>query len=123
MKRPNDDRASLWDMREAALEATTAIENVALETFLADNIRIRAIERLIEIVGEAANRVTREFRESHEAVPWAKIIGQRHILAHEYEEIDPKRLYYVVRDDLPTLIIFLDSLGLEPSLRERCSKN
>ena len=83
MKHPKDDRASLWDMREAALEAIDAIIGIDLNVFLADRIRIRAIERLIEIIGEAANRISREFRQTYDAIPWTKIIGQRHILAHE----------------------------------------
>lgn len=43
----------------------------------------RGVERRIEIIGEAAKRIAPVFREAHPEIPWAKIIAQRNMLAHE----------------------------------------
>lgn len=57
--RPEDrDPAYLWDMLEAAREVETMLEGRTLEAFLADRILLRAVERGIEMIGEAARRVS-----------------------------------------------------------------
>lgn len=116
MKPRKADEAFEWDMREAALEAMSVLEGRSAEEFLRDGIRIRAIERLIEIIGEAASRVSKEGRHRLSQIPWDKVIGQRHVLAHDYGQIDPKRLYDVVAVHLPPLIRELDGIGLDPSV-------
>jgi uncharacterized protein with HEPN domain len=63
-----------------------------------------ALTRLIEIIGEAANRVPEEFRQTHPDIPWMAIIGMRNRLIHGYDEVDPDFLWSVVSDDLPSLI-------------------
>ena len=60
-----------------------------------------ALTRLIEIIGEAANRVPEQFREDHSEVPWFEIIGMRNRLIHAYDEVDFDFLWSVVRNDLP----------------------
>jgi uncharacterized protein with HEPN domain len=63
-----------------------------------------ALTRLIEIIGEAANRVPAEFQEDHAEIPWMEIIGMRNRLIHGYDEVDFDFLWNVVRNDLPSLI-------------------
>ncbi len=73
-------------------------------------------ERCLEMIGEAARRVSSEFQEKHPEIPWREIIGQRNILAHEYGEIDYEILYRTAKEDIPALI---DILGeLLPPLEE-----
>lgn len=71
---------------------------------------LRAVERSIEIIGEAARRVTTEYQDGHPEIPWREIIGQRNILAHEYGQIDHNVLYKTVKEDIPTLISQLQNL-------------
>ena len=47
-----------------------------------------AVERHLEVIGEAAGRVSIEFRKTHSEIPWSRIVGQRNVLIHEYGEID-----------------------------------
>lgn len=115
MKQHKSDQAYLWDMREAALEAVEYLKGVTLDAFLTDPLRMRAIERTLEIIGEAAYHTSDETRKTHAEIPWQAIIGQRHVLAHEYGEIDSARLYTVVTLHLPRLIAILDATGLAPS--------
>ncbi len=87
------DAAYLWDMLQAAQEVLEMIGGRDLAAFLEDRVLIRAIERGVEIIGEAARRVSASFTEAHPEVPWRSIIGQRNILAHEYGRIDHELLY------------------------------
>jgi uncharacterized protein with HEPN domain len=63
-----------------------------------------ALTRLIEIIGEAANRTPQEFRDDHPEIRWIEIIGMRNRLIHGYDEVDFDFLWSVVRNDLPSLI-------------------
>ena len=67
-----------------------------------------ALVRLLEIVGEAGNRVPQEQRARIAAVPWSQIVGLRNRLIHGYDEVDFDILWRIVTDDLPTLIEALE---------------
>ena len=69
-----------------------------------------ALTRLIEIIGEAANRVPDEFQDDHPEIPWIEIIGMRNRLIHGYDEVDFDFLWNVVRNDLPSLIKQLNKI-------------
>ena len=69
-----------------------------------------SLVRLIEIVGEAATQVTREFQNRHPKIPWAQIVGMRNRLIHAYFDIDMDRVWKIVKDDLPPLIIELEKI-------------
>lgn len=69
-----------------------------------------ALTHLIEIIGDAANRVPEDFQESHAEIPWAQIIGMRNRLIHGYDEVDLNFLWSVVQNDLPGLIVQLEKL-------------
>jgi len=104
------DPAYLWDMLQAAREVEDMLAGKDMNTFLGDKVLLRAVERSIEIIGEAARRVTTEFQNTHPEVPWREIIGQRNILAHEYGQIDHSVLYKTVKEDVPALISQLQKL-------------
>lgn len=104
------DAAHLWDMLEAAREVETMLAGHDLASFLENRMLLRAIERSVEILGEAARRVSQPFRAAHSEVPWRLIIGQRNILAHEYGQIDHELLYKTAVEDIPALIGQLQAL-------------
>lgn len=109
--RPEEaDAAYLWDMREAAREALSFVKGVDKAQFLADRRLRLATERELEIIGEAARRVSADCQSAHPDVPWRQIIGQRNILVHDYGEIDPELVWNVVDRRLPELISVLDAL-------------
>ena len=108
---PEDrDAAYIWDMLQAAREVVSMLEEHDLTSFLSNRVLLLATERGVEIIGEAARRLSATFTSSHPEVPWRKIIGQRNILAHEYGQIDHELLYKTATDDLPALILQLESL-------------
>ena len=73
-----------------------------------------AVERQIEIIGEAARRVSKDFQEAHPEIPWRPIQAQRHVLAHEYGEIKHDRIWRVADVHIPELILLLAPLVPEP---------
>jgi len=111
---PNErDMAYLWDMRKYALEITEIIKGVPHTKFIENKTIRYAIERLLLIIGEAANHISREFREQHSTIEWAQIIGLRNILAHEYGEVKTDKIYLAATKSIPTLLE-----NLEPLLQE-----
>lgn len=110
MKPLERDAAYLWDMLDAAKQAADLSADFDLDRLLKD-IRTRyAVERVLEIIGEAARRVSQETRAAHPEIPWTGIIGFRNVLAHEYGAIDYRRLYTVLREGVPELITALENI-------------
>jgi uncharacterized protein with HEPN domain len=105
MRPENPDLAYLWDMQEAAKEITEFMEGVNLERFQSDKMRRRAIERQLEVIGEAARRVSAAFQTAHAEIPWKLVIGQRHVIAHDYGDIIVERLYGVAANRIPELML------------------
>ena len=110
MKPGDRDAANLHDMLEVALEARELVAETQAEAFLNDRVRVRALERMLELIGEAARRVTPVGQAEHPEIQWRRIIGQRNILAHEYGRIDPMLLYKTAREDMPSLIAALERI-------------
>lgn len=109
--RPEErDAAYLWDMLNAAREAHMTVESATCDTFMDDWLRRRALERTLEILGEAARKVSTEFQSTHPDIDWRGLIGQRNVLAHEYGRIDHHLLFEAANDRLPPLIARLQDL-------------
>ncbi len=112
MQPDRDDRAYLWDMLDAAQAVREFVVGKTAHDYLADRMLRAAVERQIEIIGEAARRVSNELREAHPEIPWHAIIGQRNILAHEYGEVRHEKVWGVATDRIPELIRVLESMGI-----------
>jgi len=110
MRNESSDIALLYDMLDSARSVQNMIKGMNLEKYKDDRRTRRAVEREIEIIGEAARKVTRLFMDKHPEIPWRKIIGQRHKLAHEYGEIQDEILYKVATIHIPELICLLEPL-------------
>jgi len=104
------DPAFLWDMLDAGRTIVNMTASVTFEQYLADRKLQLAVERAIEIIGEAARRVSESFKAAHPEIPWPPIIAQRHILAHEYGEIQQDRIWRVAKTHVPALITQLEPL-------------
>ena len=117
--RPEErDPAHLWDMLEAARTLLDFTEGVTQEEFLATGrdreIRRLAVERKLEILGEAARRVRSHFRDEHPEVPWREIVGLRNVISHEYDKVNYTEIYRIVRQRIPQLITLLKPLVPPP---------
>lgn len=104
------DPGLLWDMREAAKEVVEFTQSQNFAGFCKDKKLRYAIERLLLIVGEAASKVSPDFKEKHPQIPWKSIIGQRHVLAHEYGEVLVERVWQAASKSVPDLLHLLKPL-------------
>ena len=86
------------------------VEGATLDDFTPESVLRLAVERAIELIGEAARRVSAEFRAQNTEIPWRDIIGQRNVIAHEYGEVDPRRLWQTALHDTRALIEVIDTL-------------
>lgn len=109
-----DDRAYLWDMLTAAKAVVGFVQGRTLDEYVADLMLRSAVERQVEIIGEAARRVSKDFQGAHPEILWRPIQAQRHVLAHDYGEIKHDRLWRVAVEHVPALITLLEPLVPAP---------
>ena len=108
---PGDrNAANLWDMRESAKLIKEFTHGETLHSFSNDRKLRSAVERQLEIIGEAARKVSVEFQVAHPEIPWRNIIGLRNLLIHEYGEVKVDRVWLIVASDLDSLISHLEAL-------------
>lgn len=104
------DDACLLDMLIHARRARSFTESATLEGFVSDVKLQAATLHVLQIVGEAASRVSPDFRGSHPEIAWERIINLRHRLVHDYPRIELPKIWTVVRDHIPPLIGALEPL-------------
>ena len=107
MQPEQKDAGYLWDMLDAARTVEQLCSGQDFTQYSKDRKTQLAVERSLEIIGEAAARVSASFRNAHSEIPWRQIIGQRNVLIHEYGEIKQERIFKVVKENIPQLIDLL----------------
>ena len=110
------DIASLYDIQESARLALAYLEGIDLESFVHDNQVQDAVIRRLEIIGEAARRVSEETRAAYPALPWRQMIGMRNQMIHMYDGVDIDAVWRTVQDDLPPLLAALQLLEASEDL-------
>jgi len=106
----HDDMTCLLQMRDHAREAVAYCAGKTREDMERDRILQLALVRLIEVVGEAAGRVSDSGRKKHDSLPWRGMIGMRNRLIHGYDAINTEVLWNTIQTDLPELIRKIDRL-------------
>lgn len=99
-----EDEERLRHILDAAREAISFTDGNTRESLDTDRQLTLALVKEIEIVGEAAFRMTEEAKAEIQQIPWPEIIGMRHRLVHAYFEIDHDIVWDTVRQNLPPLI-------------------
>ena len=100
----HDDVDRLGHMLAHAIEAIDLTRGRSRADLDRDRLLNLALVRLLEIVGEAANRVSPETQQRLSGVPWPAIVGLRNRLIHGYDEVDFDILWDIVTVDLPRLV-------------------
>ena len=104
------DLVYVGHMLDMAHKAVGKTRCLAREAYDADeNLRL-ALIHLIQVIGEAARQVSREYAETHTEVPWTEIIGMRHKVVHDYLNVDEDVVWQTATQDLPPLIALLERL-------------
>lgn len=103
-KPPKDVAVYFADMLAAARAVVAFVQGKTLGQYQSDLLLRSAVERQVEIIGEAARHIPKKRRDALPAIPWSGIIAQRHVLAHEYGEIMDERVWRVATVHVPALI-------------------
>ena len=114
MRSEKRDASYLWDMLEACQSITRLVQATTFEQLLGDEMRLRALERLFEIVGEAARRVSPGTRQAQPQVPWTNVIAMRNVVSHEYDRLDYRKMWDTATTDVPHLVEALRPLVPPP---------
>jgi uncharacterized protein with HEPN domain len=101
---PQRDLLYLGQMLDVSLQAISKVKGKDRKDFDEDeNLRL-ALTHLIQMIGEAARRLSEETKQNHPLIPWPNIIGMRNKVVHDYMEIDFDVVWSVVTLDLPVLV-------------------
>jgi uncharacterized protein with HEPN domain len=95
-------------MLDHGREALVHVHGKSRKDLEADRLRHLAVVHLVEIIGEAASRVSPAVQSEYPDIPWREIVGTRNRLIHGYDNIDDDQLWKILDKDLPDLIIKLE---------------
>ena len=100
---PRDFEVYLEDILQAIAKTRSYVAGLTRESFAQDSMGIDAVNRNLEIIGEAAKMVPESIRAEYPNIEWKKIAGLRDILAHHYFEVDLDIVWDILQNKLPTL--------------------
>ena len=106
----HDDQVSLQQMLDSTRKALYLAARHSRPSLDEDWVTTLALMQLLQIIGEAARRLSDGIRQQHPQVPWGQLIGLRNRLIHGYDTIDLDRLWEVLTVDLPQLATNLERI-------------
>ena len=103
MREPVRDKGRLEHMLDAIDRVLNFMEDKSFDDLSKDKIEYYGLVKCIEIDGEAAYKLSLDFKQANASTPWAVIEKMRHVLVHDYYMIDENEVKYVIEDDLRPL--------------------
>lgn len=100
----------LQDILDSINKIEQYISGDTAEEFKKDQLKIDAVVRNLEIIGEAANHISEEIIEKYSEIPWQKMISMRNKVLHEYFGVDEETLWKTITEDLPPIKEQLENL-------------
>ena len=115
MREPAKDKGRLEHILECVNNINEFVEGKTFEQIEGDKMCYFAIVYQLVIIGEAANMLTKEFREAHPPTPWREIVSMRNFIVHGYNVVDKNEVWSVIQDDLYPLKLqienYIDEIG------------
>lgn len=97
------NNAALLNMVKAMQSLQSFTKDRSFERYVTDELLRLGIEKALEILGEAANRLTPEFQAEHVEIDWRNIVGLRNAIIHQYDEIDYETIWKIATVQVPIL--------------------
>lgn len=97
------DKSRLEHILQAIERIRRYTKGKTFDDFIADDMMYYAVVKNIEIIGEALNMLTEEFRNAHPDTPWKLVNGMRNYIVYEYFQVDNNVVWDVITGDLPLL--------------------
>ena len=108
----HDDHVRFHDMLTMARKARVFCEGKTLADLHRDELLAYGVSRCLEIIGEAASKISQSTRSKFPSLPWQEIIGMRNRIVHDYTKIAYDIVWETVQNDLPPLIAELEKISL-----------
>ncbi|HPR16706.1 MAG TPA: DUF86 domain-containing protein [Candidatus Cloacimonadota bacterium] len=105
-----EDKIRIQHILDEIDNIQTFIGNVSYQEFIHDKKTVNAIIRSIEIIGEAASKISDDYKSNHSEIPWKQIVGMRNHLIHVYFDVDYQTLWQTVKSDIPDLKLLISNL-------------
>jgi uncharacterized protein with HEPN domain len=105
-----EDRIRLLHMAEAAQAALKFVDGKQQADLQTDQMMLFAVVRAIEILGEAANKVSEDMQSANSSIPWRAIVGMRNRLVHAYFDVDTEMVWKTLQSEIPGLLSALQAL-------------
>ena len=103
------DPLRIKHMLDAIHNVNMYMKDRSEEDLISNSMLFYAVVKNIEIIGEAAYKLTNEFKDAHPKTPWRQIVAMRHILVHGYYQVTADEIFNVYEQDLPLLLQQLSS--------------
>jgi uncharacterized protein with HEPN domain len=110
MQLNENDLSFLIDIVDCIFDINEFTEEIGFYEFEKDKMRKLAVERQLEVIGQAANKVSTETQEKLDKIPWKNIIGLRNKLAHDYGEILAERIWKISKSSILELLEELEKI-------------
>jgi uncharacterized protein with HEPN domain len=105
-----NDLSYLIDIVDCIMDINEFTKEIGFNEFEKDKMRKLAVERQLEVIGQAANKISKETQNILENIPWGRIIGLRNRLAHDYGEILAERIWTISKNSMQELFIELEKI-------------
>lgn len=109
MREHSRDKGRLEDIKQYAYNVETIIEGITFDDFVKDIRLYYSVMKNIEVVGEAANMLTKDFKEQHPELPWRQIVKMRNVLVHGYAQVSDVDLWETATKDIKVLLAQVES--------------
>ena len=103
MREHSRDRGRLEDILKYAQNVEKIVDGITFEEFINDIRIYYSVMKNVEVIGEAANMLTRHFREIHTELPWRQIVSMRNVLVHGYAQVSDADLWQTAITDIQPL--------------------
>jgi len=104
------DSIRILHILDAITEIESYIQGANKDSFVNNSMMFNATLHQLEIIGEAANGLSEEFILNHPEIPWARIIGLRNLIIHEYFGVDDQTIWSIVTINIPQLKQYLSEI-------------
>ena len=117
MREHSRDRGRLEDILKYALNVEQIVSGITFNEFTSNILIYYSVMKNVEVIGEAANMLTRHFRETHNELPWRLIVSMRNVLVHGYAQVSDADLWQTATNDIHPLRLqverYLDEVDWE----------
>lgn len=109
MREHSRDKGRLEDIKQYAHNVEIILDGITFDDFVKDIRLYFSVVKNIEVVGEAANMLTKDFKEQHPELPWRQIVKMRNVLVHGYAQVSDVDLWETATKDIKVLLTQVES--------------